>query len=97
MPLERKIHKYPLDIVGIQTLKLPAGSIVRGFDTSPDKLNLCIWVDHYLDSDPMKSDRMVPREFHIYGTGHTIPSNLNFHDMTIQGDYVWHLFERDLS
>jgi len=84
------IWKYELDIVGHQTLMIPAGGIVLSVQIQ--KGVACIWVL----VNPEKEK--VERKFAIFGTGHpitTVNSGRNFIG-TIQidgGNLVFHVFE----
>jgi hypothetical protein len=85
----RTIYKYPLELVDLQTLELPAGAellTVQMQDGRP-----CLWAE-VATSAPAR-----PRTIAIYGTGNPIPGDAEIEYIgTFQmhgGALVFHAFE----
>ena len=95
--MKRTIWKFPLRlIVGPQSIEMPAGAIVRACGIDPASGGPAIWAE-YLILDPPAPARVLPREFHILGTGDewTEP-NLCHHGIIFDRQFVWHIKERPL-
>lgn len=81
------IHKYPLQLTELQTIKLPKGAKI--VSVQEQRGVICVWA---LYSPPCE---MENRTFQIAGTGQPFefkgpPANA----WTVQqGGYVWHVFE----
>ena len=84
-----KVYKYPLLLRnGIQRLEIPEGSLILHFAMQVP--NPTIWAR--VNSSPDMP--MVERKFIIKGTGHDLGvDNLRYIGTTLDGSYVWHLFE----
>jgi hypothetical protein len=83
---KRVIYKYPLAIVGRQSVEMPRGAEI-----------LCVQEQFgmakvWASVDPASPPEL--REFHMVGTGHPFPSDDQPPYLaTVQiGVYVWHFF-----
>lgn len=92
----RTIHKRLLEIPGflgeIQTLHLPQDCTVLTAQWQPrnQTTGLTLWYDYDTEVTGME-----PRQFIIFGTGHSIPDDLQliYISTTQMADLVWHIFE----
>ncbi|PNV83809.1 MAG: hypothetical protein C0610_16650 [Desulfobacteraceae bacterium] len=85
--MDMRIFKYEIGFN--TTLKLPAGSTILKVAQPEDRPYMWAMVD-------IHAEREEERNIHIYGTGHTLPSNIvhaKFIDTFFDGPYVWHAFE----
>lgn len=88
----KKIYKYPIKVVDIQTVKLPKGAIILTTQLQEEKP--CIWA--YVDPNEIEAEDVTLR---VYGTGQEINDSL---DLTYIGTIqefeerlVWHVFKED--
>lgn len=90
---DRTIWKFPITVGGITPINIPVGAQVRLAALDPASGAPAIWIE--LDPEAP----MINRRFVIYGTGHEIegdggsPSDLHVGSL-IDGDFVWHIYER---
>lgn len=82
--MAKTIWKYELDL-RTKELRIPDGGIVRHAGIQDDIP--CIWVE----VDPTNTRKA--RLFHIFGTGHDIPSSCSYIGTFQQPPFVWHLYE----
>jgi hypothetical protein len=84
------IHKYPIDLVGEQTIEMPQDNTPLHVDTQRGVL--CLWAMVNTESPTIK------QKIYLLGTGHEVPSDVHLtHISTIQdGPYVWHFFKKTL-
>jgi len=90
--MAKQIWKFPIPITGEKLeLTMPVGSEILHIAAQYDVGAL--WA--LVDSDPEKID--VVRTFHIFGTGHDVPSELAYVGtwLVAGGTFVWHLFEEE--
>ena len=91
--MEKRIYKYTLEQMGIQSITLPKGAEILTIQTQFNDAQLWALVD------PEEQDR-EERRIEIFGTGHAI-----YYDMGVNrkylatyqlddGNYVFHVFER---
>jgi hypothetical protein len=90
----RTVFKYKVEH-GVNIFELPLGSVVRHFDqqltnVSPtfDEANMYIWVEQ----DRVANGTQM-RHFKFIGTGHNIPTGGEYVATSMQGPFVWHLYE----
>lgn len=82
------IWKFPLDVVDLQAVKMPAGSRL-----------LTVQVQHgspVLWAIVQPTAPVVRRDIRIVGTGHPLPAALGEYIGTFQmleGELVWHAFD----
>ena len=81
------IYKYPLQIIGMQTITLPEdyGILTVGMQEG----NLYLWAQ----GNPSTASVLV--DFYIYGTGTYIHTPGNYVGTVFQGPLVWHIYYRD--
>ena len=81
------IHKFQLEITFHQIIEVREGAKILHADNQNGML--CIWV--MLDTNAPT----VQKRFRIYGTGHSIPTDLNLTHIgsVLMGAFVWHVFE----
>lgn len=88
----KKIYKYPIKVVDIQTVKLPKGAIILTTQLQDEKPY--IWA--YVDPNEIEAEDVTLR---VYGTGQEINDSLDLTYIgTIQeyeGRLVWHVFKVD--
>lgn len=81
------IWKYPLDLVGEQTLLVPV--LAKPLTTQMQDGTICIWFEvqqHYKES-------RHPRKVHVVGTGHAEIQEDWLYAGTVQdGFFVWHIY-----
>lgn len=85
----KRIYKYPLILMGRQTIELPHGARVLHVGVQRGVLNL--WVE--IDTSAVHADK---RTFYVYGTGHDIAHDVGLYIGTVLTEdqqYVWHVFE----
>jgi hypothetical protein len=81
------VWKYPLEITGVQTLRLPGGARVLSVVDQNETLTLYAWVD---SEAPLR-----PRKIYVYGTGHFCPPTGAAFLGTVLlrgGSLAWHVF-----
>lgn len=84
--MEKKIFKYPLALIGQQTVEMPTTAVLLSVQLQG--LDICLWA--LVQPDLPKSKRVIM----IYGTGEAINANDHIFIGTVQiGLYVWHVFE----
>lgn len=82
----RQIWKFPLEVTDVQTISMPMGAKIMHVDVQHDQV--CLWAGVYPDNSKMD------RTFHLYGTGHAIPDDVqDYLGSVVIGPFVWHLFE----
>jgi hypothetical protein len=86
----RQIWKFPVEIADDVTIIMPRGAEV--LYVGEQAAGLAIWA--LVDPDESLEERM----FHIFGTGHSIPSIIEGRDhiATVpmrDGVFVWHVFD----
>lgn len=87
--MSKMIHKQELSIAPNfeQHLFMPnASHIVKVGIQSPGYIAL--WYEH---SNP---DRLQSRFFEVFGTGQNIQEDRHHVGTVMDGDYVWHIYER---
>jgi hypothetical protein len=85
----RTIHKFPLSFTdGWQTVEMQ--SSVRPVLVAMQHGVPTLWCDVDADADGVA----FKREFCVVGTGHTAPSDGEHVGSVIDGQFVWHIFER---
>ena len=82
----KKIYKYPIEIIDIQTIKLPKGAIMLTAQLQHGK--------PYVDPNEIEAEDVTLR---VYGTGQEIDDSLDLTYVgTIQENgFVWHVFKVD--
>jgi len=87
--MSQKIYKYQLETEDVQTIEMPHGAEILTIETQNRKP--CIWA--LVDTNAI----ITTRTFEIFGTGHTVPDNVNRKYVgTYQfqgGELVFHCFE----
>lgn len=87
--MAKKIFKYELQILDIQIIDMPANAQILHVDVQSERI--CLWAV----VEP--TARLVPRRFHIVGTGHDMPKYVVLQHLGSvlmhQGTFVWHIFE----
>lgn len=86
------IWKFELEVTDEQSIEMPYGAEILSVQWQRDKL--CVWA-MVSPTTLSKSNR----SFVIFGTGHSIPDNLNAQFLgTVQDNFglVWHVFEGSL-
>ena len=92
---DKRIWKYKLNPVDIQTVKMPAGSVILSCQVQDDVP--CLWAK--VEPELKKIERVIE----IIGTGTPISESLNIERVfidTVQlhgGSLVFHVFERVLK
>ena len=82
----RTIHKYPLDLVTTQAVRMPAGAIILHTGLDPQG-QLCVWAQ----VDTAKPTEPTP--VWVIGTGQTIPKEALIHIASaVVGRSVWHVY-----
>lgn len=88
----KKIYKYPIKVVDIQTVKLPKGAIILTTQLQEEKPY--IWA--YVDPNEIEAEDVTLR---VYGTGQEIDDSLDLTYIgTIQefeGRFERHVFKVD--
>lgn len=85
----KTIFKYPLDVVGEQTITVPSGAVPLAVQAQDG--SLCLWAMVETMQPTMERRRVV----RIFGTGHPVPPNHGAYVGTVQmmdGAFVWHVF-----
>lgn len=83
----RAIYKYQVPVDGqIHDYSIPTGAIVRHVDQQGNYPHL--WVEVQSDAPT------VTRTFRVFGTGHPIPDGFVYVGSTMDGPFVWHVFEQ---
>ncbi len=85
----RTIWKYRFSISGIETFSMPEGARVVFVGMQGRCINLWALVQPLMNWNT----EAVERTFVIRGTGHNIEDNLEYVGSTIDGEFVWHVFE----
>ena len=84
------ICKYPLGIVGCQTVDMPEGSKI--LSVAEQDGDICFWAQVTANNPPVK--RMIE----IAGTGNPYPPSDGavrvFLGTVVMGQFVWHVFEK---
>lgn len=90
--MAKRVFKYPLEIVDIQSLIVPLDSVIRHVGLQGTNGALFAWVE--VDDNLVNIDQL--RTIVMAGTGHPLPEReLNF-ITTVQmysGGLVWHVYE----
>jgi hypothetical protein len=83
----KRIFKYPLEIIGQQTLVLPLGAQILSVQFQRGVL--CCWA---IAEEGATSSARIP--VRIYGTGHECDADLITYKTTVQDHqgFVWHVF-----
>lgn len=90
----KTIWKYPLEVVDLQTVKMPAGAQILTAQmqgSASTGVTLCLWA--LVQPDAPLTGCVIE----ILGTGHPAPDVPRRHIGTVlmmQGALVWHVFER---
>ncbi len=84
----KTIHRYPLLLEASCAYSLPIGAIIRhvGIDRTD---NIAFWAEGDVDAAPGPQ-----RTFEVYGTGHDVPDAAVYVGTALQGQFVWHVYER---
>ena len=82
----KTIYKYPIDVIGWQSLNMPAEAMIIHAGLDPQGA-LCLWAE--VDTEAiMQSVGIV-----IVGTGHPFNGAMAQHLGTVlQNEFVWHIF-----
>jgi hypothetical protein len=85
--MNKKVLKYTLEITDVQTITLPANSMILSVITQNDQLVVYALVNEIV---ARRQDFM----FYTIGTGNPIPANFSAEFLqTVQhGPFVWHIF-----
>lgn len=87
----RTIWKYVFRTVdGPQNASIPKGSICRFVGIDPESGDPAVWFEAQSEFE------RETRTFIVRGTGHAISAYENYVGSTIQGVFVWHIFEATL-
>lgn len=88
----KKIYKYPIKVVDIQTVKLPKGAIILTTQLQEEKPY--IWA--YVDPNEIEAEDVTLR---VYGTGQEIDDSLDLTYIGIiqefEGRFERHVFKVD--
>ena len=82
----KTIYKYPIATTHTIHIDMPKGSIPVLIALQENYMNLWMEVD--------MSAEIETRVFGIYGTGHPIKDNDTHIASLIDGQFVWHLYEK---
>lgn len=83
----KTIYKYQLNIVDIQQIEIPSGSIILSVGKDPQG-KVCAWAK--VDT----SASIEIRTLFIVGTGNPAPDDKSVFIGTVtDGPFVWHIFE----
>ena len=81
----RTVYKFPLEIEGVQTVKIPACYNLLHVAMQRDVLTL--W------AEVVTENRLVDVTILIFGTGHSMPDTHKEYIGTVfQGPFVWHVY-----
>lgn len=81
----RTIHKYVLEFVEAQTIRIPRRC--KPLSAQMQNGKLCLWVE--VDTD----EPAPPVNVYIVGTGHELPTfAMNYVDTVQVGVFVWHVY-----
>ncbi len=93
------VYKYPWsrNLAVPLTIMLPDDA--RLVDVGVQKLSdeeggktLMLWIEHEDPEDPLRRGGLYPTVFHVFGTGHTIPSMMEYQGTIHEGPFVWHIY-----
>jgi putative transposon-encoded protein len=86
------IWKFVVPLGEVVKIELPIGSKFRHVGIDPASLQPAVWVQ----VNP-KVEVMGQRQLTVFGTGHPIDLGWNYVGTTIDGEFVWHIFERSFA
>lgn len=89
-----RIYKYPIELIEVQDVELPAGAEILHVAFQQLSQQFCLWAI----VDP-ETTQIVSRTIKIYGTGHplkidTPDQTLNYLGSIQDEPFVWHIFEQ---
>lgn len=88
--IKQTIWKFPLEITGVQEVRLPRGAKI--ISVANQNGVICLWAMVAPDSP------LEPRIIFIYGTGHPLPEDSGrFLGSVLQDPFVWHVFEGTIT
>ena len=88
MNIVQRIFKYPLVVMDVQVVHMPAGAVILSVDVQRDVP--CLWA--LVNPDAVTSLRRI----RMYGTGHPVDDPPGYFIGTIQlegGALVFHVFD----
>ena len=85
--MSRTVWKFRFDDPALVIPLSPGARVIFVTMQTPDDAWPTIWVE--LDTDEPQRDR----KFAIIGTGHPVPTGYRHCGSTLDGPYVWHVYE----
>lgn len=82
----KTVYKYVVPFTGQYDVAIPQGA--RILTVAMQNNNLCFWAEHEREDFEL-------RTFRIFGTGASIDDNYTYVGTTLDGVFVWHLYELD--
>ena len=89
--MARKVWKDSVPVGDIAVRDLPFGATILHVDCQ-ESGEVTFWFEFEPDYPP--GVPTVARKFTIFGTGHTIPEGWEYVGTTLDGPFVWHLYEQ---
>ena len=84
--MNEAIWRYPINVAGEQTVKMPQGAQLLSVQIRDGMLT--VWAKVY------PGNPTVEKKIFVYGTGHPLPHDPGNYVGTVQaGPLVWHVFE----
>ena len=88
----RSIWKYQISISQeVGSFSIPGEGSRIVFVACNEPHVLTFWVEVVLENLP------ETREFRVYGTGHYIDEGYDYRGSAVDGEFVWHLFEKVIA
>lgn len=85
----KTVYKYPL-YLGYTCLTVP-GDNVKPLKCAMQHGQYYVWIEHEFAGSSTLLD------FQVVGTGHSIGSEYTYVGTTFDGEFVWHLFYREID